>query len=71
MSKVLITESYLYDIANAIRARQGVETLYRPSDMAAAIQNLSSLNIEVVNDRLVFSGIGVSIVDDAVVLSDT
>lgn len=37
MTKVLVTESHLSDIADAIRAKNGSETEYRPGDMAAAI----------------------------------
>ena len=38
MSKVLVTEQHLNDIADAIRSKNGAETLYRPGDMAAAIE---------------------------------
>lgn len=38
MSKVLVTESHLNNIAEAIRAKNGASTTYRPGDMAAAIQ---------------------------------
>lgn len=37
MAKVLITESYLTDIANAIRSKNGSTTQYKPSEMASAI----------------------------------
>ena len=37
MTKVLITESVLSDIADAIREKNGTETQYKPSEMAAAI----------------------------------
>lgn len=40
MSKVLVTRSYLDDIANAIRAKNGQETTYRPGDMAQAIRSI-------------------------------
>jgi hypothetical protein len=36
-AKVLITEEILQDIADAIRQKLGVETQYKPSEMAAAI----------------------------------
>ena len=42
MSKVLVTESHLSDIADAIRAKNGLETEYRPGDMAAAIAAIPS-----------------------------
>lgn len=37
MTKVLITESSLQDIADAIRAKNGGSTTYKPGQMAAAI----------------------------------
>lgn len=37
MSKVLVTESHLGDIADAIRAKNGSADTYRPGDMPAAI----------------------------------
>ena len=40
MSKVMITEQYLEDIANAIRNKSGGGNAYKPSDMAAAIMNI-------------------------------
>lgn len=40
MSKVLVTESYLAQIANAIRAKLGVATTYKPSQMPAAITSI-------------------------------
>lgn len=40
MSKVLVTESYLSQIANAIRSKLGGSTEYRPGDMANAIESI-------------------------------
>lgn len=40
MSKALITEGYLTDIANAIRAKLGVQDTYTPPLMAAAIESI-------------------------------
>lgn len=37
MSKVLVDEEYLADIGVAIRGKTGGTTLYRPSEMAGAI----------------------------------
>lgn len=45
MSKVLVTESHLNNIAEAIRAKNGAPTTYRPGDMAAAIQALDTSGI--------------------------
>lgn len=41
MTKVLITESYLEDIADAIRAKNGTQNTYKPSEMAGAIDAIS------------------------------
>lgn len=41
MSKVLVTESYLTDIGNAIRAKNKSTTKYKPSEMADAISAIS------------------------------
>lgn len=41
MSKVLITESYLEDIADSIRAKNGTQNTYKPSQMASAIDDIS------------------------------
>ena len=40
MAKVTVTESSLENIADAIRAKLGVQTEYKPGEMAAAIQSL-------------------------------
>lgn len=40
MSKVLVTEDYLADIADAIREKLGVQTQYKPGEMAAAIESI-------------------------------
>lgn len=42
MSKVLITESYLQDIADAIREKAGGNNTYTPAQMATAITNIPS-----------------------------
>lgn len=41
MAKVAITESYLQDIADAIREKTGLTNLYYPSQMASAIMTIS------------------------------
>ncbi len=41
MSKVLVTESYLTDIGNAIRTKTKSTTKYRPSEMARAIDSIA------------------------------
>ena len=40
MSKVLVSEENLTNIANAIREKNGETTTYKPRDMAGAIQNI-------------------------------
>lgn len=49
MSKVLVTESYLTDIGNAIRSKNGGSTRYKPSEMAAAINNIKTQDNTAVN----------------------
>lgn len=41
MSKVLVTESYLEDIADAIRSKNGLTDTYTPAEMASAISDIS------------------------------
>ncbi len=41
MPKVLVTEEYLEDIADAIRAKNGTQNKYKPSQMADAIDAIS------------------------------
>ena len=42
MSIVTIDDSYLTAIGNAIRAKNGTTTTYKPSEMAAAISAIES-----------------------------
>lgn len=42
MSKVLVTESYLTDIGNAIRNKNGSTSQYKPSEMAGAINDIQT-----------------------------
>lgn len=42
MTKVLVTDTYLEDIADAIRDKTGGSDTYTPSQMATAINNLST-----------------------------
>lgn len=41
MSKVLVTETYLEDIADAIRSKNGSTDMYTPAEMASAISDIS------------------------------
>lgn len=45
MSKGLIERTSLQNIANAIRAKLNVNTLYRPSEMATAIATISGKEV--------------------------
>ena len=42
MSRVLISEESLTNIANAIRAKNGESTTYKPGEMASAIEAIES-----------------------------
>ena len=57
MAKGLVTDTYLTDIANAIRAKNGTSTQYKPSEMAAAITNLPTgggADFEITNTSYLF-----------------
>lgn len=49
MSKVLVTESYLTDIGNAIRSKNSSTYKYKPGEMAAAIKNIKTQDNTAVN----------------------
>lgn len=42
MTKAIITEQYLTDIANAIRSKIGTTNAYKPSEMSNAIQSIGA-----------------------------
>lgn len=52
MSKVLVTESYLMDIGNAIRNKNGSYDEYKPSEMAGAINDITAQDNTVLNSIL-------------------
>ena len=52
MSKVLVTESYLTDIGNAIRNKNGSYDTYKPSEMAGAINDITTQDNTVLNSIL-------------------
>lgn len=52
MSKVLVTESYLTDIGNAIRNKNGSTGKYKPSEMAGAINDITTQDNTVLNSIL-------------------
>lgn len=59
MPNVLVNDSSLTAIGNAIRAKNGETTTYKPAEMAAAITAISggsSSEIPLTNDDFVFSG---------------
>ena len=52
MSKVLVTESYLTDIGDAIRNKNGSTIKYKPSEMADAINDITTQDNTVLNSIL-------------------
>lgn len=64
MSKVLVTESYLTDISNAIRSKNGGSTKYKPSEMAGAINDITAQDNTVLNSILNRSIVGNYVNDD-------
>lgn len=42
MAQVLVTESYLDNIADAIRDKNGTNNTYTPAQMAQAIENIQT-----------------------------
>ncbi len=42
MGKVLVTDTHLTNIANAIRSKNGTSNTYKPSEMASAIENIET-----------------------------
>ena len=56
MAKVLVNESSLTGIANAIRGKNGETTTYKPSEMAAAITAIPSGGGELPEEALTISG---------------
>lgn len=42
MAQVLITDTYLENIADAIREKNGSEDTYTPAQMATAIENIQT-----------------------------
>ncbi|PAK19145.1 hypothetical protein CJO36_09290 [Megasphaera elsdenii] len=64
MSKVLVTESYLTDIGNAIRNKNGSTTKYKPSEMADAINDITAQDNTALNSILNRSIVGNYVNDD-------
>lgn len=52
MSKVLVTESYLTAIGDAIRSKNGSTAKYKPSEMAGAINDITTQDNTVLNSIL-------------------
>lgn len=53
MAKVAVTETYLTNIANAIRGKNGSSDTYTPAEMAAAITNIPTGGGESKNTQVV------------------
>lgn len=66
MSKVLVTESYLTDIGNAIRSKNGSTAKYKPSEMANAINDITTQDNTVLNSILDRSIVGNYVNDDLI-----
>ena len=64
MSKVLVTESYLTDIGDAIRSKNSSTDRYKPSEMAGAINDITTQDNTVLNSILDRSISGDYINDD-------
>lgn len=56
MAKVLVNDSNLTNIANAIRGKNGETTTYKPSEMAAAISAISGGGSDIPESAFVVSG---------------
>lgn len=52
MAKVLVTESYLSAIADAIRDRLGTAVTYTPAEMAAAIESIPTGGVDRLPERI-------------------
>lgn len=64
MSKVLVTESYLTAIGNAIRSKNGSTSQYKPSEMAGAINDITAQDNTVLNSILNRTIVGNYVNDD-------
>ena len=58
MSKVLVSESNLYDIADSIRAKLGTQREYTPGQMSEAIDSISGGGGNVTVEQLNVTGNG-------------
>lgn len=52
MAQIITDNQHYTDIADSIREKNGEVTLYKPSEMANAIRELSSLNFEIVGSAV-------------------
>ena len=55
MARVLVTESYISDIASAIRSKNGQSASYTPSQMASAINSIISAGALSIISKSIFS----------------
>lgn len=62
MGKVILTDTYLSNIADAIRTKSSTQTTYTPPQMAQAILDIPSGGID--GDNLAY---GVAVIGSAVV----
>lgn len=68
MSQVTVTETSLENIADAIRAKLGVQTEYKPGEMAAAIQSIPTLTATVEGSTLILTGSAVNVQNNTLVI---
>jgi len=53
MSKVLVTDTYLQNIANAIRNKNGSNVTYTPAEMASAITAISGGSSPILQNKTI------------------
>lgn len=70
MRKVLVTESYLTDIGDAIRSKNSSTDRYKPSEMAGAINDITTQDNTVLNSILNRSISGNYVNDDLTEIGD-
>lgn len=65
MARVLITDDYLTDIGNAIRDKLEVETTYKVSEMAEAIESIEGYPEPTGTKTITENGTGIDVKDFA------
>lgn len=65
MARVLVTDTYLEDIGDAIRDKLGVETTWKPSEMANAIESIEGYPEPTGTKSITANGTGIDVKDYA------